>query len=667
MIATKSILVTREVRESWRPPQQLSPADWASRHVILPPDAPIRGRLDHRNAPYLPGIINLASRRGIHQLNVQKAGQIGVSAALRWLMGYWAELDPAPCGLTLPDAKKGKKIIIGDLIPFFRGTAVLRALMTNRSTDESGEIVRLMNGFTLHLMWAGSASSTASFPLRRVANDETDKMQAWGRGGGEGHAVHRTGTRLRVFADTKLQVNVSTPTSTSGMIYLLVEDSDWILYFLVECPHCGERIKFVPSQLKWEHYQDKPPRKDWAARVLAESAAWYECQACGGVISERQRKIMVQNGRWGTADEYGVADGRIEDAEAIEEWPMGTTLGLRVSALYCMWETWAKIARDWILALGSMALLYTFITETLGEPFEQQVEAVKVGGLEAMSAHPCALPEGIVPWWASCLLAGIDTQKDYFWLIIRAFGPGMRSARVFHDRVETFEELERLCFGTPWAVEDERYAPKTCDLAVIDSGGTGDEVRGVSRTMAVYAWALKLAAQVKAIKGSSKPLEGQFHKQTRGWYDVGKGHPKIEVPLWLLDTHHYQDELASQMRRTVEEEDADGNVITEPMWRLNQRVDPVYNSHMTNFRKVAERKGDQIVQVWRPVPDGARVDFRAIEGYLIAAAYMHYVHLLPSLADFEASRQAALIRRNRPLPAPTGITMPDGRPFIAEN
>ncbi|KKK86727.1 hypothetical protein LCGC14_2760360, partial [marine sediment metagenome] len=233
LTANPDVLCDAELFEAWRPPERLDPADWAERHVTLSPDSPIKGRLDHRNAPYLPGMINIASRPGVSQLNVEKGGQLGVSTAFRWLNGFWAQQDPAPCGLTLPDKTKGRKIVSGYLLPFFRETKVLRGLMSTRSTDESAEQIRLANGYTLHLMWAGSASSTSAIPLRRVVNDEVDKMLPWGRGGGEGHAVHRTKTRLRVFADQAIQINISTPTTKMGMIHRLVEDSDVILYFLV--------------------------------------------------------------------------------------------------------------------------------------------------------------------------------------------------------------------------------------------------------------------------------------------------------------------------------------------------------------------------------------------------------------------------------------------------
>ena len=210
-----------------------------------------------------------------------------------------------------------------------------------------------------------------------------------------------------------------------------------------------------------------------------------------------------------------------------------------------------------------------------------------------------------------------------------------------------------------------------CDLALIDSGGTKAEGATMSRTMEVYAWALERAAHVRAIKGHSKSLPGQYYKRGRGWFEPGDDSgERVEVPIWLLDVNHYQDELASMMQRRIAVgQSDDGEAITEPMWVLNQRDDPEYNTHMSNLRKVAEQKGGELVELWRPISAGARVDLRDCEGYQIAAAYMRQIHLLPSPEDFEAMRQAAVASQNKSHSqrSPGGITMPDGRDFISCN
>lgn len=670
----QTVLFDANLADAWVPSERVAPDDWARENVTLPPDAPIKGRLDHRNAPYLPGLMRLATARGVSQLNVKKAGQIGLSAMTRWLLGFWSVFDPSPTGLTLPDRTKGRKIVRGSVIPFYRDTDALRALMTKDSADESSEQIRLMNGFTLSLMWAGSATSTASDPLKRVINDETDKMQAWGRGGGEGHAVYRTLTRMRVFQEEALQINVSTPTTTTGMIHRLFEASHVHLYFLIACPKCGTRIRLVFGRVKWKHNDEKLPDQEWSMQILRDRAAWYECQACGETFDDRERRHACQDGKWGTCDDRGIADGEIVDATTIEEWSSGTKIGVQISAIYCMWESFAKIASMFILARNDIELLFTFITETLGDTFEQQLERTRPTKFSELS-ETAEYEEGIVPAWCAALIATIDTQKDHFWIVIRAWGPNMRSQRVFHGRIETFADLDRLCFQTPWHVVDETFPPMTCDLVLIDSGGTKLKDEELSRTMDVYAWAYGYmetpfhSGEIRAIKGAPKPKPGQFYWRGRGWYDDGSKSKdeKIEVPLWHLNVHHYQNQLAGLIMKTIETGafDDEDRPVREPLWQLNQRNDNEYNTHMGNLQKTGERKGTEVVEVWRPVQSGARVDLRHCEGYQVAGAYMRQIHVLPSLDEFLEMKQAALVPATAPS-VPVGITQPDGRPWIPE-
>jgi hypothetical protein len=589
-------------------------------------------------------MIDIADRPGVEQLNIKKAGQGGVSSAFRWLVGKWACLDPDPCGITLPSRDKGRAIVQERILPFFRDTPVLARLMTESAHDAKAEKLRLSTGFMLYLMWSGSATSTSADPMRRVINDEVDKMKAWGRGGGEGHAVYRTKTRMRIYGSRGLQVNISTPTTDLGMISRLFADSDVKLYYLVRCPKCRRRIRLIWDRVKWMRYGDLD-RDEWARRIRQNEAAWYECQVCGAKITEARRRRLVQNGMWGTIDEETlVGDGRVANAEAVTEWPEGTRIGMHISALYFLWDSLPTLAAAFLLAADDPVAIYAFRTETLGEEYEERIThttpTVFVERSEAAER-----PEGVVPDWAAMLIAVADTQVDHFWLVIRAWGPGMRSARIWHGRVESFEELGRLCFHTPFASEGMDQT--------------------LSRTMEVYRFCLEHDPYVRAIKGDSHPRTGQFYRRGRGWYDPKDGRERVEVPLWLLDVHHFQDELAAMIDRSITHGDGDEQGA-EQVWQLNARRDPEYEAHMSNLHKIAEPQGGQLVQRWVPVFPGRRYDYRAVEGYQIAAAYMMQMNLLPELGSFMAAKRAELLApKRRPAP-PTGITLPDGRPLIAE-
>lgn len=644
MTVSTTELWSLEERQAWTPPEDLKPADWAERHRELDLDASIPGPWRNANAPYLRGFMNLCLADGVHSVSMGKCAQSGVSEAARNVMGYLASQGSAPIGLALPDKAKGRKIVRNRVIPLFEKTNILKNLISEKAHDTASEQIRLNNGCIIHLMWSGSPSAMASDPMCYAFCDEVDKFAVWA--GREADPVGQIDKRLRTYGERAKRIDISTPTTRYGVIWQLLEASDVMLHFHVPCPHCGKRQRLVFPQLKWEREVDETD-KHLAARLRRDPrATWYECRWCGKAITHRQRGDMVRSGLWQTDD------GAIQDAEAVERWPAGTRIGMHVSGLYVLWLGWGEIAAEFVEAKGNTMKTFNFRTLTLGEPFEQQMSRTRSDIYSAKSRR-ATLAEGVVPQWAVKLLATIDTQHDHFYGVIRAWGPDMRSQRVWHGRLETFEEIERTCRQTRWQVENHAAEPMRPELTLIDSGGTKLAGESASRTMAVYRWAIRRRRWVRAIKGDSKPREGSRIRVGRGYIDdASPGHrlrrrtrrDGPSVPIWLLDTHHFNDELHDQIMKGIVVEDQE----PEPeMWLLNSRDDDVYNHHMANVHKVPVPYGAILKEEWVPVQSGARIDYRDCEVYQVAAAYMANVHLLPSAEDLAAQRARQQSRKRR--------------------
>lgn len=680
---------------SLTPPEELTPSQWAERHVVIErSQSAFEGPLDHARAPYLAQMIDLVLAPGIAEINIQKASQVGVSAAMRWLIGYMAEREPDPCGITLPDREKGEQIIAERLIPFFEKTPPLRDLDTGNRHDKDKQQIKLANGFVLFLMWSGSPSSMASNPLRVVLNDEVDKFSS--KAVDEADPIALTRRRTRTYGPRARLINISTPTTRSGRIAGLIDDSTVFLVFLVPCPACGVRQRLVWDRVSIAQTPEgMTSRKQRAAWVEANEAAHYECGSatCGAKWSERERTIAVRAGKWGTCGDDGLADGVIDDAMAIPggRWPAGTKIGMHISALYAAFgETLPKIAARFIMAKGKYKEMMDFRQNDLGEPFEEQVDKSAVSSVAAL--HLDHAPEGVLPPWTARVLATIDTQKDHFWYTVRAWGPGMRSRRILHGRAESFDELDQIIYRTPFGFEGDLFPAMLIDGAGIDSGGTRKWERGAtnhsdappggasavdgdpeatsrpSRVMEVYAWALQRQDRVRVFKGDSKPRPGESIRRGTGQYVAGG--EAFKVAIWLLDVHRFQDELSTLMQQEVEEVNKEtGEVTKSPIWALNARRDGEYERHMANLHKVTVReKGGKVAERWAPVSGGARVDYRACEGYMIALAELSGVRLLPELDQFMAMRAAAMAeeKRRAELRGPqSGLRTPDGRPFLA--
>ena len=649
-----SELWTAEEREAWRPPPHLKPSQWAERFRVLSRDqSSMPGPWRNDAAPYLRAVMDLAVAPGVVQLNVIKCAQAGASEATRNLIGYLAHLAPDPVGLALPDRSKGRKIIRERVLPLFRSTPALRALIPARRASLQAENIRLLNGFLLHLMWSGSASSLASDPMLHAIADEVDKMVQWT--GREADPVSLLEKRLRSYGARASAVNVSTPTTRAGRIWQLAEGSEMTLYFLVPCPRCGAYQRLVFTQLHWlsaaELAPDDPkrygePKRHAAALLRRAGAVWYECLHCRGRIEESERRGMVLKGRWATED------GSIEDAEAVERWPEGTRLALHISGLYVLWTRWADVAAERLRASGDPSRTFDFYTQTLGEPFEEQIDHAPTA-LFSRLAGEAELDEGRLPEWAVRLIATIDTQSDHFWCVLRAWGPGLRSQRVWHGRLATFEELDTLLWRTRWPFAGDAWPASAVDLALIDTGGTRLADDRASRTMEVYRWALGRSSRVRAIKGASQSRPGAYVWMSRGFLDTRAGRPGLSpggrpgptVPLWFIDRAHFADELAEAIHAApaiglAGAPEAQGVPVAERRWFLNRRDDPEYSAHLASMHKVLLRTARGLRSMWIEKPSGARHDYWDCELYQFAAAYMALVHLLPGDDAVRAARLA---------------------------
>ena len=667
-------LFDADERIDWRVPAPIKPSEWAERHrVLLDGETDMPGPWRNDLAPYLRGIMDIPLKCGVAAALLQKASQLGISEALRNVIGFLADREPDPVGLVLPDKAKGRKIVSERIIPLFETTPRLRELLPRRRAAVQKEMLRCVNGFLLWLAWAGSPTTTKGEPWRVGVIDELDECAlAVARLGQTRDLVGAVGKRMRTYGERACLIAASTPLEVLSEIAAQVAAARFLLEFYVPCPACG-----AWQTLDFDHVRFQPPeeaiRKDrhaWAAWVLEDpDRTVYECRHCAARWREEQRPAIVRAGKWCSSarqDKEGnpvgragvgprgeplttdAAAGVIFDAEALDEFPRGSTVGMKIWAGYSLLGvTLSSVAAEFIAAQHDRGRMFTFTTETLGEIFEHQLAKVDAD-VFVDNRKRATLDEGIVPAWAGKLLAAVDTQIDTFVVVIRAWGENHLSQRVWHGVVSTFAELEKLCFQTPWRCEDETCGPMVCEMVGIDSGGTTDVGADSSRTMEVYRWAQKRKDRVRALKGfeSLSSRTGQFL-----W--LGKGllaeqgatgiRRKREVPLWCLAKHEWQsvlqDYINAGLRKRRGKPKADED--ERELWLLNRRADPRYERELANAQQVLERFGktSRPVHVWKPVRPGGRWDYRDAEVYQCVLASIARVDVLPPTEQIIAFRR----------------------------
>lgn len=707
-------LLDADERQAMEIPEPILPSQWVERHRRIR-RGQLKGPWRNDNAPMLRGIMDIASRPGVVQVNVRKAGQMGGSEVLRTLIGFWAHVDPDPMGLTLPNRDKGRGIVKSDVLPLFRHTDCLRDLIGRDSRDALIESITLLNGFQLDLMWSGSSASMASNSYRRVVNDEVDKFEPWR--GEEPDAIAATEVRLTSYGDRRCQVNISTPTTTAGTIHRLFEDSTAKLLYHVPCPHCGKAFPLRWRGIRWLGYglaaecltaceeaeqaglaeysaggtvwrfdnhqqlvehrhwlagwrdrmRDADP-KDQAALIAAhrETCVWYQCPECGGRIMPRQKAAAIRSGYWSTAEGFvtDAAGVRHADAEQVTRWPHETRVGFQLTGLTCLWLHWGTLVSEWIRGRQDPAALFFFVTNRLGEPFEfrsRRVEEVVFSG--KCRGDRGALDVGVVPRWAWVLLATVDTQIDGFYAVVRAWGAAMRSARVWHGKLMTFDELDRLVFARQWPVEGGEFPPMTVTRTLIDSGGTADRILETTRTQQVYLYAIPRQPYVTAIKGAGKPGVGLYWPMRNPMGGTAAKADTAALRAMMVDTHRANDLLSELIGRGMPAADpqrpAGGADLADVLargaaqaggaveaWMLNRHDDAEYNAHMAAVQRTVDPVSK--AEIWTPRGSGIRHDYRDCEAYQIVAAYLANVHLLP--AD---EQQVLEWKRQQAAPPPT--------------
>jgi phage terminase large subunit GpA-like protein len=650
-------LWTTDERRAWNPPERIKPSEWAERHrVLTTKDTRQPGAWQNDRAPYLRGIMDIPVAPGVSHADIEKASQGGISEAVRNLIAWFAAVHADPVALALPTEDKGRRIMSNRVLPMFRNTPDLAILMTDKAWDLNKGQVALQNGFLLHAMWSGSPASMSSDPARAAFLDEFDEFAT--NSGEHWNPSGQIEKRLTTYEGISLVMHVSTPTVPYAGIHQRIETCDIVLRYFVPCPRCGAFQRLVFANLRYDETIKALPT------VTARSAAvkrrphavWYECAHCRGRILPEEHAEMVRAGHWSTDEGFVVdADGvQHVDAETVERWPEGSHIGFKIWRAYWIWspETcWRNIVAEWIEASGDFEKTYTFTTETLGEPMEERIERAALDTFSAKCAR-AELEEGIVPRWAKALLATVDTQHDHFYIVIRAWGPSMKSARVWHGQVASFSDLDHACFVQTFAMEGGGEVK--VGRVLIDTGGTRLAGEDLSRTSEVYAWIWPRRSVVTPIKGASRIREAQRYWWGQADLDNAADKPRRgrdknarQMRLCLVNTHLVNDELEFLINRGLAKDDD-----TEEAWLLNRHDDPDYNHHMTNVVKNFKRKPKPHSE-WEPVSPGARVDYRDCEVYQVVGAYLYRIHLIGSEqpeGDEAGGGQATAPPPKRPAP-----------------
>ena len=464
--------------KSWRaglaPDPAISVTEWADRYRMLPASAAEPGRWKTRRTPYLKEIMDeLSPSSPTEQVVIMKAAQVGGSEAGLNFLGAAIQNWPGLILHCSPTTESARRFGRTRLDPMLAATPELSSRIVTPGPRKAGNstFLKQFPGGALSLVGANSAVSLRATPARFVVLDEIDGFPR--DTDGEGDPVELAVKRTATFRGRRKILLISTPTleGMSRIAAAYVETDQRKIFW--PCHHCFEY--FSPQ---WEHihWPDGKPGK-----------AHLDCPNCGGIHEERDKDKLLAASVW-RATVPG-SDGR--------------RAGFHIIGVVSPFVAWAELARDFIAAKASTALMQVFVNTGLGLTYEDTETAPLAADVLIARATETDIPwTDLLPDGVAVITAGADVQMDRIEVEFTGWGAGERSWSLDYQVVwgdtsqdQVWQALDALLlrrFRHPRAVPDLHVA-----AAAIDAGFRTDRVLGFTQGRA--------SRRVWAVKGRAGP------------------------------------------------------------------------------------------------------------------------------------------------------------------
>lgn len=304
------------------------------------------------------------------------------------------------------------------------------------------EKVLLLNGISR----CGSANvenDFATFPSDLVQLDEVSKYQSSKKELGGFDAIRAARGRQMSYKGVPgfhgILGLVSSPKKHGDPFYNEIHKGGvLILRCQLPCPNCGAYHELTDANIK-ELPNARGEYDHDHARIVRDNAAVYECPSCKGVINDIDRWSMLKKYIWVADGESVNKDGTIENVNPLrwnaldvcfwpnrllsmpDKWTFADCLSSFFAARSSMdsraWETYQNEDMARFISPKTDTPSYSFLlSKCLG--YYQYSESARV-------------PDGV-----EIMFAGVDTQDDGFYYVVRGFGKNMETWLVRHDFIK---------------------------------------------------------------------------------------------------------------------------------------------------------------------------------------------------------------------------------------
>jgi phage terminase large subunit GpA-like protein len=516
------------------PDALLTVPDWADTYRVVSQGPETGTKWNTSRVPFLKDILDCVTDRRVREIVLWSSSRVGkTEGVLNNIVGYFMHIDPAPIMMVQPTLDMAEKYSRDRLTSLIRETPVLRDLVEDPRTRDSGNTLlhKTFRGGHISIVGANSPVGLASEDIRVLLLDEVDRFPKIA--GSEGDPVSLAKRRTQNYRDAgdSLVVMTSSPLiegdSRIETAYNLSDRCE----LLLACSGCGEFTKLVWSQVKWTDLD------------LPASQACYVCPVCGVIIEEDERRDMLQNYRWRSQ----VAAASVVGHLTLDEWRshphFNGIAGFQVSGLASPFITLGQLAEELTEAsrAKSLPMKQSFVNTGLGELWKPWEEIDKEDLKFHVEDYRAEVPAPV-----ALLTFAVDTQFDRLEVEVAGWGVGDErwsiDYQVFRgDPARVEIEGETTVWDELWEyLEREWHHELGVTMKVragcIDSGG--------AHTDAVYQFVKKAARARKlwwAIKGSAIPGRPIAPKKASR---VGRQN----VALFTVGTEVAKDRIASCLK-----------------------------------------------------------------------------------------------------------------------
>ncbi len=561
-------LFQRTIKRLLLRPEELTVSQWAEKYRVLDDSSNISGKWSNSVTPYLVGIMDAFNDPYVREMYLCKGSQLGGTEALINILCYLISEDPGPAMIVYPSDDLAKDVSNDKLKPAFRLVPQIRKQFYENSSKELRLKFKTM---VLYLRGSGSPAKLASKAIKYLFFDETDKMG--GASKKEASPYNLAMERIKTYKSQSKVYACSTPTLKTNYIWNLHDNADEVRHYFVPCPHCGEMIELLFSQVIFVRDEEKKLSPYDRAKTSV-----YVCQKCGCVIPDGEKPRMLREGMWKTVKKRGV--GRPK------------SIGFWISSLYSIFITWADAAEEYLKTKDDPELLQNFVNSWLAEPWEDTKLKTTT---DLVMERQTGLPEMLVPSWCRILTGGVDVQETCLYYSIRAFGEFTTSQNVVHGQALSFREIEEV-MNAEWEREDG--GRMIVNLALIDSGYQPDDT---------YDFCVDNAEWALPCKGASNPMKDRYKISK-----VDRVNSRADgMQLVIVDGDKYKDTIASRMQR----KNGRGS------WMVYKGCDLEYASQVTAEHKVLERSANGTKRLkWKKKQSHGDNHYLDCEVYAMAAA-----------------------------------------------